>query len=144
MGKKKVTIKEIADMAGVSIATVSHVINRTRYVSPDLVDKIETLIRETGYQKKIEEKERHLKVGRQSEIVAVIPNIESTIYRDMVVYLKRFVSIQGYQFYIAITDNNLKEEAQVLYGLIQNKKTAGIIHVPVSDVAADYKRLIGS
>ena len=57
MGKKKVTIKEIADMAGVSIATVSHVINRTRYVSPDLVDKIETLIRETGYQKKIEEKE---------------------------------------------------------------------------------------
>ena len=52
MGKKKVTIKEIADMAGVSIATVSHVINRTRYVSPDLVDKIETLIRETGYQKK--------------------------------------------------------------------------------------------
>ncbi len=39
-------------MAGVSIATVSHVINRTRYVSPDLVDKIETLIRETGYQKK--------------------------------------------------------------------------------------------
>lgn len=144
MGEKKVTIKEIADMAGVSIATVSHVINRTRYVSPDLVDKIETLIRETGYQKKIEEKERHLKVGRQSEIVAVIPNIESTIYRDMVVYLKRFVSIQGYQFYIAITDNNLKEEAQVLYGLIQNKKTAGIIHVPVSDVAADYKRLIGS
>ena len=32
MGKSKVTIKEIADKAGVSIATVSHVINRTRYV----------------------------------------------------------------------------------------------------------------
>ena len=77
MGKKKVTIKEIADMAGVSIATVSHVINRTRYVSPELVDKIETLIRETGYQKKIEEKEKRLKVGRQSEIVAIIPNVLS-------------------------------------------------------------------
>ena len=65
---KKVTIKDIADMAGVSIATVSHVINR------------------------------RLKVGRQSEIVAVIPNVESTIYRDMVGYLKKYVSIQGYQF----------------------------------------------
>ena len=94
--------------------------------------------------KKIEEKERRLKVGRQSEIVAVIPNVESTIYRDMVGYLKKYVSIQGYQFYIAITDNDIKEEAQVLEGLIQNKKTAGIIHVPVSDVAADYKKLIES
>ena len=121
---KKVTIKDIADMAGVSIATVSHVINRTRYVSPDLVEKIENIIIETGYHKKIEEKERRLKVGRQSEIVAVIPNVESTIYRDMVGYLKKYVSIQGYQFYIAITDNDIKEEAQVLEGLIQNKKTA--------------------
>ena len=48
MGKSKVTIKEIADMAGVSIATVSHVINRTRYVRPELVDKIEKIIVETG------------------------------------------------------------------------------------------------
>ena len=53
---KTVTIKDIADMAGVSIATVSHVINRTRYVSPDLVEKIENIIIETGYHKKIEEK----------------------------------------------------------------------------------------
>ena len=50
MGKSKVTIKEIADMAGVSIATVSHVINRTRYVRPELVEKIEKIIVETGYQ----------------------------------------------------------------------------------------------
>lgn len=40
----------------------------------------------------------------------------------MVGYLKKYVSIQGYQFYIAITDNDIKEEAQVLEGLIQNKK----------------------
>ena len=87
---KKVTIKDIADMAGVSIATVSHVINRTRYVSPDLVEKIENIIIETGYHKKNRrKKERRLKVGRQSEIVAVIPNVESTIYRDMVGYLKK-------------------------------------------------------
>lgn len=106
---KKVTIKDIADMAGVSIATVSHVINRTRYVSPDLVEKIENIIIETGYHKKIEEKERRLKVGRQSEIVAVIPNVESTIYRDMVGYLKKYVSIQGYQFILQLRTMILKK-----------------------------------
>ena len=109
MSKSKVTIKEIADMAGVSIATVSHVINRTRYVRPELVDKIEKIIVETGYQNKIADKERKLLVGRESTIVAVIPNIESTIYRDMVAYVKQLVSVQGYQFLVAITDNDLKE-----------------------------------
>ena len=144
MGKSKVTIKEIADMAGVSIATVSHVINRTRYVRPELVDKIEKIIVETGYQNKIADKERKLLVGRESTIVAVIPNIESTIYRDMVAYVKQLVSVQGYQFLVAITDNDLKEEAQVLAGLLVNKKVAGIIHAPVSDVASNYTKLIQS
>ena len=144
MSKSRVTIKEIADMAGVSIATVSHVINRTRYVRPELVDKIEKIIVETGYQNKIADKERKLLVGRESTIVAVIPNIESTIYRDVVAYVKQLVSVQGYQFLVAITDNDLKEEAQVLAGLLVNKKVAGIIHAPVSDVASNYTKLIQS
>ncbi|MDR2110642.1 MAG: LacI family DNA-binding transcriptional regulator, partial [Spirochaetaceae bacterium] len=42
----KVTIKDIAEQAGVSIATVSHVINATRYVSPELVEKVERVIKE--------------------------------------------------------------------------------------------------
>ena len=50
------TIKEIAAKAGVSIATVSHVINHTRYVSPELVDKIEAIIEESGYSEKIKKK----------------------------------------------------------------------------------------
>ena len=48
---KKVTIKDIADMAGVSIATVSHDINSTRYVRPDLFEKIDNIIIESGYHK---------------------------------------------------------------------------------------------
>ena len=49
MGKEKITIKEIAKQAGVSIATVSHVINRTRYVSPELEEKVKNIVAETGY-----------------------------------------------------------------------------------------------
>ena len=131
-------------MAGVSLATVSHVINRTRYVRPELVDKIEKIIVETGYQNKIADKERKLLVGRESTIVALIPNIDSTIYRDMVAYMKQLVGAQGYQFLVAITDNDLKEEAQVLSGLLVNKSVAGIIHAPVSDVASNYTKLIQS
>ena len=46
-----ITIKEIADIAGVSIATVSHVINKTRYVSPDLVEKVERSLKRRDTKK---------------------------------------------------------------------------------------------
>lgn len=38
------TIKDIAKMAGVSTSTVSHVVNKTRFVSPELVERVEKAI----------------------------------------------------------------------------------------------------
>ena len=35
------TIKDVARIAGVSVSTVSHVVNGTRYVSPEKVKKVE-------------------------------------------------------------------------------------------------------
>lgn len=40
------TITDIAKMAGVSTSTVSHVVNKTRYVSPELVERVEKIIQE--------------------------------------------------------------------------------------------------
>ena len=40
------TINDIAKMAGVSVSTVSHVVNKTRYVSPEKVEKVEKAIKE--------------------------------------------------------------------------------------------------
>lgn len=48
------TIKEIANLAGVSTTTVSNVIHgKTRKVSPATIEKINTLIKETGYVQKL-------------------------------------------------------------------------------------------
>ena len=40
------TIKDVARIAGVSVSTVSHVVNGTRYVSPEKVQKVEDAIRQ--------------------------------------------------------------------------------------------------
>ena len=144
MASEKITIKQIAEMAGVSIATVSHVINRTRYVSPELEKKVARIMRETGYADKVMEKERKLKVGRKSEIIAVLPDINSAIYRDMVSCLRELVTAQGYQFYVAVTGNDRQEEQQVLMGLIADKKVAGILQVFAGETASEYKKLMES
>ena len=44
-----VTIKEIAQEAKVSIATVSHALNKTRYVSPEIAERILEIAQAKGY-----------------------------------------------------------------------------------------------
>ena len=141
---KKITIKEVAELAGVSTATVSHVINRTRYVSPELIEKVESVLRETGYIDKVAEKKKKLKVGRKSVIVCVVPNVESAVYRDMVSFLRERASREGYQFYCGISRENLKEEQQLLESIVSDKRFAGLFLVPVSEEAENYKKLIES
>ena len=43
-------IKDIARMAGVSISTISRVINKSAYVSPEITERIEKILAETGYR----------------------------------------------------------------------------------------------
>ena len=47
------TISEVAQKAGVSSSTVSHVINNTRFVSEETRKRVETVIEELGYRPNI-------------------------------------------------------------------------------------------
>lgn len=142
--QKKVTLRDIASMAGVSIATVSHVINRTRYVSPELVGRIEHIIEETGYGEKLADREHKLKTGRKSTVYGIFPNLDSALYRDMISCLKKHLAKQGYQLYIVVSMEDREEEQSIIHELINNKTTAGILLVPIGSAAADYAALIGS
>ena len=47
---KAVTIKDVAELAGVSFSTVSHVVNGTRFVAPETALKVEQAIAALGYR----------------------------------------------------------------------------------------------
>lgn len=44
------TIYDIAKASGVSTTTVSHVLNRTRYVSPEITERVMAAVDELGYE----------------------------------------------------------------------------------------------
>ena len=44
-----VSLKDVANLAGVSATTVSHVMNRTRYVKPETVERAHQALEELGY-----------------------------------------------------------------------------------------------
>ena len=77
------TLKDIADQAGVSIATVSHVINQTRFVSPDLVQRVLSAIENSDYREKLQKKSKTLRIGKCSEVAFIAPHLLSPVYAQL-------------------------------------------------------------
>jgi ribose transport system substrate-binding protein len=139
-----VTIKDVALQAGVSIATVSHVINKTRYVSPEVEARVNQVIDKTGYRGKIQEKVNTLRVGRQSEIAFVASNITNTMSSQAAVVLSRHLAERGFILSVYVTDGDRKREKHILSQLMTNKRLAGLVLTPTSDNPQEYARLIAS
>ncbi|HEX6564795.1 MAG TPA: LacI family DNA-binding transcriptional regulator [Chthoniobacterales bacterium] len=142
--KVNVTIKDVAVQAGVSIATVSHVINKTRYVSAEVEARVNDIIDRTGYRAKIQTKANVMRVGRQSEIAFVVPDIASTISSQAAVVLSEHVAAQGFILSMYATNGDLRREKHVLGQLITNKRVAGIVLTPASESPQEYAKLISA
>ena len=94
------TIQDIAKAAGVSTATVSHVVNRTRYVSPELVAKVEAAIQQCGEPPKFvkRKREKEKKQMRESgrNIYVLISDITNFMYVAVGEKLRKMFEEKGY------------------------------------------------
>ncbi|MEA4854526.1 MAG: LacI family DNA-binding transcriptional regulator [Christensenella sp.] len=143
----KITVKEIADLAQVSIATVSHVINKTRYVSPELAQRVRKVIEETGYSKKLEGKsiaEGAFRLGKQSEVAFVVPNTHSVVYARLNMALMEYLKESGYTLATYITRDDVQWEKHILTDLMADKKIAGIFLAPAGEKNKVYEKMIRS
>lgn len=138
------TIKDVASVAGVSIATVSHVINKTRYVSPALVRKVKDAIADTGYQEKIVLSDNRFRVGRLSEIAFIVPNISSPLYTSLAAELYAQFSEKGFLFSLCLSNGDPEVERHILSELFPNRRIAGIVLVPSSNRQNQYTQLMES
>lgn len=135
------TIKEVAKEAGVSIATVSHYLNKTRYVSPDLAEKVEAAMIHTGYYKKVKKKKNNYKVGKGSEIAIVIPNSYSALYSKLISVISDKLDNEGLHIVTYFHNDDIHKEKSIISNILQNKKLAGAIMVPVSKEKKQFKMI---
>ena len=137
-----VTIKDIADRAGVSIATVSHVVNKTRYVSPELVQRVMDIIETTDYREKLLDKGKALRVGKCSEVAFVAPHLLSPVYAQLAASLSDRMSEEGYVLTVYETRDDKNREAHILRGLESNKRVVGAVVTPSCDSVGEYENLL--
>ena len=88
------TRKDVAKLAGVSVATVSHVLSKKKYVSPELVEKVENVIRELNYQPNIIA--RSLSTKKTHHVGIIVNNIANTYYSEIALGMSKVASDHGY------------------------------------------------
>lgn len=138
----RTTIQDIAKMAGVSIATVSHVINHTRYVSPEVVERVENIINSTDYKTKLEKKRRNLLQGKQSEIAVVVPSNAGTLYAKLIKKLADTLLEKGYLLSTYFSGDNYEVEQKLLYRLARDKNVVAIVLSPCRSNREDYEKFL--
>lgn len=120
----KPKIQDVARLAGVSIATVSHVMNGTKNVSQGTRDKVEAAIQELGYQPNVAA--RTLKSRQSRIIILIMPDITSFFFAEIIEVVENIMMRNGYLTIIMNTNENPEKEKQCL-AAISNGLGDGVI-----------------
>ncbi|ACJ75148.1 transcriptional regulator, LacI family [Thermosipho africanus TCF52B] len=110
------SIKEVAKKAGVSISTVSRVLNNSAPVSEELRKKVEAAVKELGYYPSNIAKS--LRKGKTKTIGFILPDITNPFFADIVRGAEDFLRKKGYTLILCNSDQNGEQEIQLLETLI--------------------------
>lgn len=125
--KEKITINEIAKMAGVSKTTVSRYLNgKFEYMSTETKDRITEVIEETKYQPNVIA--RSLKTNRTSLIGVIVSDIESPFAAPVIKSLNQAFFEQRINMIVASSNNSVVLETDMLKSMIEQRVDAILIN----------------
>jgi LacI family sucrose operon transcriptional repressor len=144
MKTKRVTIKDIAELAGVSKATASLVLNgrgKELRVAQETRERVLAIAREQHYQPSIHA--RSLRDNRSHTIGLVVPEITNYGFAVFSHELETLCREAGVQLLISCTDENPGQESMVVNNMIA-RQVDGLIVASCMHNDADYLKLSNS
>lgn len=132
-------IKQVAERAGVSIATVSHVINNTRYVTDGTKTKVHRAMKELDYQpNSLARSLRNQKTKTIGLIVPILPSDTSNFFFMTIAQgIQRTLRQYGYQVLMSNNSTEELEEEKEQIRLFSSKLIDGLIIASIAD-EVDY------
>ena len=130
MRKKTVSLKDVAEAAGVSTALASFVLNgkqRKYRVSDAMAEKVKEIAKNLNYQPNGFAKS--LRVGSSKIIGVVISDIANQFFADIARHIEKKASELGYMALFVSSDENAENMARQVEKLL-GKGVDGIIAVP--------------
>ncbi|WAA09268.1 LacI family DNA-binding transcriptional regulator [Fervidibacillus albus] len=120
------TIRDVAKLAGVSVATVSRVLNNQGYVHEDTRKKVERAIHELNYKPNAVARSLYKKTSKS--IGLIIPDITNPFFPQLVRAVEETMNRSGYTVLLFNSDEVLKRERHII-DLMVTKYVDGIIIV---------------
>ncbi|SDE16206.1 LacI family DNA-binding transcriptional regulator [Rhodospira trueperi] len=125
------TIRDVAQAAGVSVATVSRLVNGTGRVRDDTARRVQTAIDRLGFRPNAIG--RNLSTARTRTLGVVIPSLSNPVFADAVAGINAEAKAQGYTLMFMATDY-VRTDEQALVGTLLAYQVDGLI-LTVADAA---------
>lgn len=121
---RKATIRDVAELAGVSTATVSRALSGSRPVSDELAATIKRAADSLGYSGNIIASS--LRRNRTDTVGMVVPSIANPFFTSLVVNVEHVLAQRGLQLFLCDSRSDPDVEAQRLKSLV-SRQVDGII-----------------
>lgn len=124
--QEKISIKKISEIAGVSVATVSRVINGNGRFSAETEQRVLQIIKEYNYRPNMIAKGLRTNVSKSVGII--IPDITNEFFSSIVRELEMLLFQRGYTAFICNTDES-EEIENKYYSALCSKGVDGLIYL---------------
>ncbi len=121
---RHVRMRDVAEMAGVAVTTVSRVLTSPEYVSPKTLRAVNLAIEKLGYLPN--RTAGSLRSNRSNMIAVLVPNISHSAFAETLQGMADRFRTEGYQLLIGHTGYSLKVEED-LVGTLLSRRPDGIV-----------------
>ena len=137
---KMAGIRDVANEAGVSVATVSYVLNGTRTVSADTAEMVRAAAKKLNYMPNYSA--RMLRTRKSNSVAFIMHRVNNDFFPDIIEAVESVLCKRGYSLLLGLSQNNAQDEIREFQAMIA-RQVSGIILAP-SQMDFDYRSLCPS
>jgi LacI family transcriptional regulator len=135
---RRVTLKQVAQAAGVSLASASYAINGAGSVGEATREHVLKIAAELGYRPN--QSAKAMKTGRTGAIGLILPDLTNPFFPSLAQRVIQAARAHGYSVFLTDTGGSVEAEERAV-GLMIDHGVDGVVWFPIADVAP-VERLI--
>ena len=126
---EKISVREVAAAAGVSIGSVSRVLNNSGYASKELRQRVLAAAEKLAYEPDFTA--RHLRTGHSKTIGYLLPNIANPFLAAHLSEVERLTQAAGYSLLVGSSERPTRDKELIAF--FENRRLEGIIASPSNE-----------